>query len=203
MSVSPELIFELLLKVPNHSELFLFELKSKFDRFKRDVIDEIRTQELIHNFWKFIIQTIELCLPANYITVQINKKALELTAELTMAKVHINDYQQHAKASKHMEQASIIVSEIMILLIENITSSTNSKAMMAVVTIPSVLGIDAPITLQELKEKMKGLKTKCLDEAITKERAAYDFIKSPSKKAATGIYFCGEYINEPIFWAIN
>ena len=46
MSVSPELIFELLLKVPNHSELFLFELKSKFDWVKRDVIAEIQTQEL-------------------------------------------------------------------------------------------------------------------------------------------------------------
>ena len=186
MSFSPELIFELLLKVPNHSVLFLFELKSTFDCFKRDVIAEIQTRELINYFETFINQTFELCLPANHITMQISKKALEVNTELTLAKTRINDCQQH------IDQASIIVSEMMILLIENITSSKN--AMFAVAAIPSALGIDAPITLQGLKEKMKGLKKNCLAEAITKERAAYDVIKSPSKRDATGIYFCGEYI---------
>ena len=65
---------------------------------------------------------------------------------------------------------------MMILLIENITSS--KKAMFAVAAIPSALGIDGPITLQELKEKMKALKKNCLAKAIAKERAAYDVIKA-------------------------
>lgn len=191
--ISSELSSEILINIPKHlTTLPLFEFKTKFilSWFERDVIVIIQAQARIDQLNTFLEKIEQSNLPENHKTIEIYKKGGELRGELGKAEAYL-DVGQNEKVTPPIDKADIIASEMLVLLIENMTRTV--EAMTAINAIPSILDVKEPIKFGDLINKINIAKQSLFSTAIARDGDAYNKIRSPEKRGSKGVTFCGMY----------